>query len=107
MRLIDADALKQHYEWWGSVDEETSDTMTYPEAKKIVDTIVDLQPTIEPSINWISDRNPDKYGNYIVFAKGFGVDMDCYWSGGWDDWGDKVLGWLPLRLEDLKFEVTE
>ena len=46
-RLVDADKLKLHYAWWGSVDNYTSDTMTYPEAKAIVDTIIDLQPTIE------------------------------------------------------------
>ena len=36
MRLIDADKLKQHYAWWND------------EIKELFDTIVDLQPTIEP-----------------------------------------------------------
>ena len=36
MRLIDADKLKQHYAWWND------------ENKELFDTIVDLQPTVEP-----------------------------------------------------------
>lgn len=40
MRLIDADALKAYYAWW-----ECSDSQK--EQKKILDTIVDLQPTVE------------------------------------------------------------
>ena len=36
MRLIDADKLKQHYAWWND------------EIKELFDTIVDLQPTVEP-----------------------------------------------------------
>ena len=36
MRLIDADKLKQHYAWWND------------ENKELFDTIVDIQPTIEP-----------------------------------------------------------
>ena len=34
-KLIDADKLKQHYAWWDNED------------KKIFDTIVDLQPTVD------------------------------------------------------------
>ena len=56
-RLIDGDKLKLHYAWWGSVDRETSEIMTYPEMKEIVDTIIDLQPTIE--------AEPIKHGRWI------------------------------------------
>ena len=43
-RLIDADALKNHYSWWkGGTKENTLD-----EQKEIFDTIVNLQPTIDP-----------------------------------------------------------
>lgn len=42
MRLIDADKLKKHYSWW----EGGSQEMTLDEAKKTIDTIVDLQPTV-------------------------------------------------------------
>ena len=37
MRLIDADKLKQHYAWWND------------ENKELFDTIVDIQPTVEPA----------------------------------------------------------
>lgn len=36
MRLIDADKLKQHYAWRND------------ENKELFDTIVDIQPTVEP-----------------------------------------------------------
>ena len=39
MRLIDADALKLHYAWWG-------DTESGRERKELFDEIVDQQPTI-------------------------------------------------------------
>ena len=44
MRIIDADALKRHYSWWKGGTRE----MTMDEAKNDFDTIIDLQPTIEP-----------------------------------------------------------
>lgn len=40
MRLIDADALKAHYAWWG-------ETESGKERKELFDEIVDLQPTVE------------------------------------------------------------
>ena len=44
MRLIDADALKEHYAWWyGGTAEYTLDEM-----KLVFDGIVGLQPTIHP-----------------------------------------------------------
>lgn len=48
MRLIDADALKEHYSWWG----------IYPgtekaEYKVILDDIVNLQPTVEHTGKWV------------------------------------------------------
>ena len=42
-RLIDADKLKQHYAWWEIGDGE----ITYAEAKKRFDTIIDVQPTVD------------------------------------------------------------
>lgn len=47
MRLIDADALKAHYAWWGDYPEEAPEQA---EEKKIFDTIVDLQPTVDPAV---------------------------------------------------------
>ena len=52
MRLIDADKLKQHYAWWND------------ENKELFDTIVDMQPTVEPAgLRWTGKRQPkeDKY----------------------------------------------
>lgn len=42
-RLIDADRLKAHYCWWAGGSKE----MSIDEAKKIFDTIIDVQPTVE------------------------------------------------------------
>ena len=42
-RLIDAERLKYHYCWWSGGTKE----MTIDEAKKIFDTIIDVQPTVE------------------------------------------------------------
>ena len=43
-RYIDADKLKKHYAWWqGGTLEKTLDEM-----KRDFDTIIDLQPTVEP-----------------------------------------------------------
>ena len=44
MRLIDTDKLKKHYEWWKDGTEEH----TLDEMREIFNTIVDLQPTIDP-----------------------------------------------------------
>ena len=45
-RLIDADKLKQHYSWWGGLigDDYVSELV---EQKKVFDTIVDVQPTVD------------------------------------------------------------
>lgn len=43
-RLIDAEILKNHYAWWEIGDGE----ITYAEAKKRFDTIIDVQPTVDP-----------------------------------------------------------
>ena len=40
MRLIDADKLKRHYEWWKLGTDEAK------EMKRVFDQIVDAQPTI-------------------------------------------------------------
>lgn len=42
-RLIDADRLKAHYCWWAGGSKE----MTVDEAKRIFDTIIDVQPTVD------------------------------------------------------------
>lgn len=61
MRLIDADALKAHYAWWGDFPEDGPNRI---EEKKIFDTIVDLQPTVDlvpiPRAKWIKTE----LGNY-------------------------------------------
>ncbi len=44
MRIIDADRLKAHYSWWKGGGRE----MTMDEAKNDFDTIIDLQPTVDP-----------------------------------------------------------
>lgn len=44
-KLIDADKLKEHYAWWDNED------------KKIFDTIIDLQPTV--------DAEPVRRGHWI------------------------------------------
>ena len=43
MGLIDADELKEPYEWW----EERTEKYTLDEMKRVLDTLIDLQPTIE------------------------------------------------------------
>ena len=48
MRLIDADKLKAHYAWWGDSLEVAPELV---EEKKIFDTIVDLQPTVDAREN--------------------------------------------------------
>lgn len=44
MRLIDADALKNHYRWWKG----GTKTYTLDEMVDLFDTIIDVQPTIDP-----------------------------------------------------------
>ena len=41
-KLISANKLKQHYAWWGNVDNEV-----YQQMKVIFDTIVDIQPEVK------------------------------------------------------------
>ena len=53
MRLIDADALKHHYSWWGT---EVGDGTSKYE-REVFDSIVDAQPTIEAV--------PVKHGHWI------------------------------------------
>lgn len=64
MRLIDADALKNHYSWWeGGTKENTLD-----EQKKIFDTIVNLQPTIIPAKNGMTHEKEVKWLDEIESA---------------------------------------
>ena len=62
VRLIDADKLKQHYAWWEIGDGE----ITYAEAKKRFDTIIDLQPTVDAERHgrWLNEKMFDR-GIYI------------------------------------------
>ena len=55
-RLIDADKLKQHYSWWGGLigDDYVSELV---EQKKVFDTIIDVQPTV--------DAEPVRHGKWI------------------------------------------
>lgn len=59
-RLIDADKLKQHYSWWGGLigDDYVSELV---EQKKVFDTIVDVQPTV--------DAEPMRHGHWIFNPK--------------------------------------
>ena len=50
MRLIDADKLKQHYAWWND------------ENKELFDTIVDMQPTVEPDASVKAKRGLRRTG---------------------------------------------
>lgn len=56
-RLIWADALKKHYAWWKGGSRE----MTMDEAKSDFDTIIDLQPTVEPTKHgrWIPSKDEE------------------------------------------------
>ena len=56
MRLIDADKLKQHYAWWND------------EIKELFDTIVDLQPTVEPDAS-VKAKRVDFAGRESVSQK--------------------------------------
>ena len=95
-RLVDADKLKLHYAWWGSVDRETSEIMTYPEMKEIVDTIIDLQPTIEPQ--------PSKFREVIEPYREF-----CKWVAEWifkEDFEESAGAFAELacrRLAELGY----
>lgn len=52
-RPIYAEKLKAHYSWWKG----GTGMMTYAEAKETFDTIIDLQPTVEPKHGrWIFDH---------------------------------------------------
>lgn len=61
-RLIDADKLKEHYAWWG-----TSSNPDWVYMKKVVDDIVDLQPTAEKHAHWEWD---DELGANICSSCG-------------------------------------
>lgn len=54
-RLIDADKLKAHYAWWAEAGD--------PDMKDAFDTIIDLQPTVEPT----------KHGRWEVGYSEYGV----------------------------------
>lgn len=66
-RLIDADKLKQHYAWWGGLigDDYISELV---EQKKVFDTIVDVQPTVD--IDAITESH-EKIGYDKGFRDGY------------------------------------
>ena len=66
-RLIDADKLKQHYSWWGGLigDDYVSELV---EQKKVFDTIVDVQPTV--------DAETVKHGRW-EYIGGYGYQYRC------------------------------
>ncbi len=41
MRLIDADAMKNHYSWWGDTEQ-----------RRTFDAIADVQPTVTDVVPW-------------------------------------------------------
>lgn len=75
-RLIDADKLKQHYAWWEIGDGE----ITYAEAKKRFDTIIDVQPTVdaEPIKHGHWSLNPHNRAWDVCSACGFGTKRREY-----------------------------
>ena len=68
-RLIDADKLKQHYSWWGGLigDDYISELV---EQKKVFDTIVDVQPTV--------DAEPVRHGHWNIKPLWQGSDAKYY-----------------------------
>lgn len=67
---------------------------------------IEALPSAQPAPQWIpmSEREPES-GNYLTTFRKRGdpedkrdVAIDLYWSGGWDDDGDKfeTLAWMPL-----------
>ena len=71
MRLIDADALKQHYSWWED------------DRQKLFDSIIDQQPTV--------DAVPVRHGKWIDDSNGF--------EGAWDHCS--VCGERAIDLYDF------
>lgn len=62
-RPIYAEKLKAHYSWWKG----GTGTMTYDEAKETFDTIIDLQPTVEPKHGrW---ETPKGYPNVLLCSE--------------------------------------
>lgn len=76
MRLIDADALKAHYAWWGDFPEDGPNRI---EEKKIFDTIVNLQPTVDPVRRgkWLLHGEPPWYVRECSLCH----EKTHHWSG--------------------------
>lgn len=78
VRLIDANKLKAHYAWWKGGTRE----MTMDEAKHDFDTIIDLQPTVEPKRGkWIDDEETGDLrcslcGHYTCEIQGYWGEAD-------------------------------
>lgn len=60
-KYIDADKLKRHYAWW----ETGTDEMSFDEAKKTFDEIIDLQPAADVAEvrhgRWVGGEDAGKY----------------------------------------------
>lgn len=70
-RLISADKLKAHYAWWKGGTRE----LTMDEAKHDFDTIIDLQPTVEPKRGrWL----PSDKGDCTYICSECGFVRDAY-----------------------------
>lgn len=70
MRLIDADKLKAHYSWWegeGEVDER----------KRLFDSIIDQQPTVEDAVVVTRCNNCRYYGPKYMRCGIFGCDKEA------------------------------
>lgn len=90
MRLIDADALKNHYAWWGDTEQ-----------RRTFDAIVDAQPTVGPEWSPFPERLPESNGRYLVTCAKCGA-----WSVDWNIWKmdpkpswlweQGVTAWMPL-----------
>jgi len=72
-RLIDADALKKHYAWWENFD-------NLKQAKNDFDTIIDLQPTVEPT----------KHGRWLYREEQFAFEKEPRITAGCSECGHSM-----------------
>lgn len=91
MRLIDADALKQHYAWWG-------ETESGAERKRLFDEIIDQQPTVGKWIS-VAERLPENIANRVLVL--------CDGSAGLFFGHLEPTGWINLETDKpFAFTVT-
>lgn len=65
-------------------------------------------------INWIpfAKKEPAEGKQYLVtvrYKNKLFVDVDDYFSYGWDDWGDAVVAWaeMPEPYKEEKYEPAD